>query len=123
MSNNLDEAIEKYKDYAECEIVTARVLRNNGNEKDAKYYEETAEFDEKMVAWLEELKQRREAERWVPVSEGLPKKEGKCLVTTDFGDVCEDSFRDGMFVLYLGNVIAWKYKPEPYKENKDDNKS
>lgn len=68
---------------------------------------------------IEYVINRINADRWVSVSEGLPEKEGKCLVTTDFGDVCEDSFVDGMFVLYLGNVIAWKYKPEPYKETKE----
>lgn len=62
MINNLTEAIKEYKDFAECETETARVLRNIGNEKDAKYYEETAENDKKIVAWLTELQERREAD-------------------------------------------------------------
>lgn len=53
---------------------------------------------------------------WIPVSERLPEKEGKCLVSTDYGDVCLNSYRDGWFVLNLGNVIAWKPLPEPYKK-------
>lgn len=54
--------------------------------------------------------------KWIPVSERLPDKNGRCLVTTDFGDVCMDSFVDGIFVLYLGNVVAWQPLPEPYKK-------
>ena len=66
MIDNLTEAIVKYKNLAEREIETARVLRNIGNEKDAKYFEETAENDKKIVAWLTELQERREADRWTP---------------------------------------------------------
>lgn len=62
MIDNLKDAIKEYKDFAECETETARVLRNIGNEKDAKYYEETAENDKKIVAWLTELQERREAD-------------------------------------------------------------
>lgn len=60
-------------------------------------------------------------DEWIPVSERLPEKNGKCLVTTDFGDVCEDRFVDGIFVLYLGNVIAWRPFPEPYKKGSTEN--
>lgn len=60
MFNNIKEAIEQYKDFVECETETARVLRNEGNEKDAKYYEETAENNKKIIAWLEELQVYRE---------------------------------------------------------------
>lgn len=112
MIDNLEEAIKEYKDFAECETETARVLRNVGNEKDAKYYEETAENDKKIVAWLTELQERREADRWIPVTERLPEKEGRCLVFTDYGDVTMDSYRDGMFVCNLGNVTHWKPLPK-----------
>lgn len=72
MIDSLKDAIKEYKDFAECETETARVLRNIGNEKDAKYYEETAENDKKIVAWLTELHERRDADRWISVSEKLP---------------------------------------------------
>ena len=69
-----------------------------------------------LAEWLTELKERREADRWIPVTERLPNKEGvKCLVTTDYGDVCEDKFVSGVFVLNRGGVIAWKPMPEAYK--------
>ena len=60
MFDNIQDAIEQYKDYVECETETARVLKNEGNEKDAKYYEETAENNKKIITWLEELKAYRE---------------------------------------------------------------
>lgn len=125
MSRNIDEAIAYAKEKAE-ELERQYDFYDHWDEDENIRAEECLECarDYKQQAeWLTELKQRREADEWVPVSEGLPEKEGKCLVTTDFGDVCEDSFVDGIFVLYLGNVIAWRYKPAPYKENKDDNKS
>ncbi len=59
---------------------------------------------------------QRPLDEWIPVNERFPDKEGKCLVSTDYGDVCMDSYRDGCFVLNLGNVIAWKPLPEPYKK-------
>lgn len=55
MINSLEDAIKQYEEFAECETGSARVLRENGNEKDAKYFEETAENDKKIVAWLKEL--------------------------------------------------------------------
>lgn len=61
---------------------------------------------------IEELQERREADRWIPVSERLPDKEGKCFVFTDYGDVTMDSFVDGMFVCNLGNVTHWKPLPK-----------
>lgn len=125
MSNNIDEVIVHCNNQAdELKHIANKYDENDAWENNEKCacLKDATEF-EHISEWLTELKQRREAERWVPVSERLPEKEGKCLVTTDFGDVCEDSFVDGIFVLYLGNVIAWRYKPEPYKENKADNKS
>lgn len=73
------------------------------------------EATENALKKAEELYKRPQGE-WIPVSERLPEKEGKCLVTTDFGDVCEDSFVDGIFVCYLGNVIAWQPLPESYRK-------
>ena len=52
---------------------------------------------------------------WIPVSERLPDKNGKCLVSLDFGDVSLDSYdKDWGFVCYVGNVIAWMPLPAPY---------
>lgn len=81
MIDNLKDAIEKYKDFAECETESASVLRNMGNEKDAKYFEETAENDKKIVAWLTELQERREADRWIPVTERTPDEDVDVIVS------------------------------------------
>ena len=63
-----------------------------------------------------------EADRWIPVSEKLPDKNGKCLVSLDFGDVCLDFYdKDWGFVCYVGNVIAWKPLPKLYES--EDNKN
>lgn len=87
MIENLTEAIKEYKDFTECETETARVLRNVGNEKDAKYYEETAENDKKIVAWLTELQERRATDEWISVKERLPDEYGNYLVFTSDNDI------------------------------------
>lgn len=110
MIENLTDAIEKYNDFIESENATARALRAN-NDNSARFYEETAENDKKIVAWLTELQERRKA-GWISVKDKLPDKNGKCLVFTDYGDVTMDSFVDGMFVCNLGNVTHWRPLPK-----------
>ena len=73
---------------------------------------ECANEHEQLASWLEELKERREADGWISVSKRLPDKEGKCLVFTDYGDVTMDSYRDGLFVCNLGNVTYWRPLPK-----------
>ena len=41
---------------------------------------ECAEEHEQLAEWLEELAERREADRWIPVSERLPEKYDSYLV-------------------------------------------
>lgn len=72
--------------------------------------------------------EQQEADRWIPVTEGLPEKDGHYLVTlfdeteswtellywnTTFGGrwqgLIEDDFSD------IGNVSAWMPLPEPYQ--------
>lgn len=72
--------------------------------------------------------EKQEADRWIPVTEGLPEKDGHYLVTlfdeteswtellywnTTFGGrwqgLIEDDFSD------IGNVSAWMPLPEPYQ--------
>ena len=135
MIDNLTEAIEKYKQFAECETESARVLRNVGNEKDAKYFEETAENDKKTAEWLTELQKRREADRWIPVSERLPEDRKKVRVTAYWHErfqVMDASYYgDGVWWCVPFNncgkhmrndlhVIAWKPDDEPYESETEN---
>ena len=80
------------------------------------------------------LKDERPQEQWIPVSERLPEEKinpyttdfDEVLCTTDWGDV--QAFKFGTPILHhephfwLGgsimdeHIIAWQYKPEPYKK-------
>ena len=122
MIDNLKDAIKEYKDFAECETETARVLRNIGNEKDAKYYEETAENDKKIVAWLTELQERRQADEWILVGKRLPDFDEEVLVCyrTQGGMSQMVSYRMdnghwwGLSVMCY-KPVAWKPLGKPYK--------
>ena len=48
---------------------------------------ERAEYNEQLAAWLTELQERREADRWIPVSEKLPDEYGNYLVFTSDNDI------------------------------------
>ena len=57
--------------------------------------------------------------RWIPVSEGMPEKEGQYLVTVKKGYI-----RLGLWIGIKDdwkNVTAWIPLPEPYKEVQDGN--
>lgn len=110
----LDEAIAHAKEVAEN---WKSQLVNCVSEEGSYKCLECAKEHEQLAEWLTELKERREADRWIPVSERLPDKNGKCLVSLDFGDVSMDSFVDGIFVCYLGNVTHWKPLPKHYTES------
>lgn len=63
------------------------------------------------------------AERWIPITERLPEKECKCLVTDEEGKVeigwfCIDHDGEPWFsVEYTSSpTVAWMPLPEPYKD-------
>lgn len=114
MIDNLTEAINHAREVAKnWESQLVNCVTEEGRNK----CKECAAEHEKLADWLTELQKRREADRWIPVSE--PPKEGKCFVFTDYGDVTMDSYRDGMFVCNLGNVTHWKPLPKaPESEDK-----
>lgn len=62
---------------------------------------------------IKELKERREADRWIPVSEKLPEKDGRFLICTSSGDIDTSAFAFGQFTRPY--VIAWKPLPKPYE--------
>ena len=77
---------------------------------------ECAKEHEQLAEWLTELKERREADRWIPVSERLPNKEGRYWITDNEGLETDDIFSE-VYGFMGFNVIAWQPLPGPYKEN------
>ena len=68
-------------------------------------------------------------ERWIPVTERLPEKDGEYLVTIDWGDgdtevdcynYCANGtdWNDGD--LFGAKVLAWMPLPSPYREGRQD---
>ena len=135
MIDDLNETIELYKDFVECETKTAMVLRNVGNENSARDYEESAENNKKIVALLTELQERREADRWnfIHSEEDLPKEDGFYLVTIKYVESSSGKLKQNTSELYFSTgfqrwtdcgeefdedgVIAWKPMPEPCGES------
>ena len=67
---------------------------------------------------LENLPSAEPEQRWIPVTERLPKENGDYLVTGRHGAVNKRKYEDGR---WYGNwsVIAWMPLPEPW-EGEDD---
>lgn len=121
MIDNLTEAISHAREVAknQKEIASTIPVENEYDKRELAECLDCAEDHEQLASWLEELKERREADGWISVSKRLPDKEGKCLVFTDYGDVTMDSYRNGMFVCNLGNVTHWRPLPKaPKSEDK-----
>lgn len=87
---------------------------------------ECAEEHEQLAAWLEELEQRREADRWIPISERLPEEDDDVLITLEYGNqrcvikgCYSPTFKVWLTVSKViindNNVIAWKPLPKPYE--------
>ena len=133
----LDEAIKRCKEKAEElreQIITAL---DDGREIYDKDCEDCANDHEQLAEWLEELAERREADRWIPVSERLPEPNIAVLTYINTGTTktyCLANWNEfyqgweewiGIKLLrdkhYI--VIAWKPLPEPYKENDNGKES
>ena len=54
-------------------------------------------------------------QRWIPVSERLPEKSGKYLVTVQNGNVYAGTF-DAYSGRFQCAAVAWQPLPEPYKD-------
>ena len=77
---------------------------------------ERAEYNEQLAEWLTELQERREAERWIPVIEKLPEKDGIYLVTFFTGLFNTRLCTTASYYLKCGwsmeNVIYWRPLPK-----------
>jgi hypothetical protein len=64
------------------------------------------------------LSEKELKEKWIPVSERLPKEDNDYLITYEvYGErVVSKSWFDTRWGFMSENVIAWKELPEPYKE-------
>lgn len=80
---------------------------------------------------IAEIEQLREQNRWIPVSERLPKFDSNCLVITEkgeiftskfygYGEECQGykEFPEGVWEIDAceETVIAWRELPEPCKK-------
>lgn len=129
----LQEAIAHAKEKAKELNDTADNWKRLSDEKglalpsDYEPCKECASEHEQLAAWLTELQERREADRWIPVSERLPDTNDNVLAY-DGSDMFvawyenNDSMEEGWhsFDIAFGEltpVIAWRPLPEPYKES------
>lgn len=132
MIDNLTDAIAHEKKEAENYTITSNALYEDFYQVSLNC-QELANYHEQLAEWLTELQERREADRWIPVSERLPEEKinpytadfDDVLCTTDWGDVQAVKFGTPILLnkphFWLGGVImdkhiiAWQYKPKPYE--------
>lgn len=94
--------------------------------------EECQKEHKQLAEWLEELKELREKDRWIPVSERLPKTGEYALISCEgfdapsVGKYEEDDIGETFYLSEdmpcedLGIVVeAWRPLPEPYKEQEN----
>jgi len=81
MITSIDEAIASAKEVARKNRADAKfwnkvkgvgVFTDKNSEHMFNVCEERAEHQEQLVSWLEELKERRETDRWISVEERMP---------------------------------------------------
>ena len=68
---------------------------------------------------LDTVIEAAEETRWIPVSERLPKKSGKYLVTVKNGNVYAGTY-DAFSGKFQCAVTAWRPLPKPYKAEGSD---
>ena len=146
MIDNLTEAIAHAKEVAENVRYNAYtftendLLDENCRQAKAECLECAAEH-EQLAEWLTELQERREADRWIPISERLPEAE---YGESDSVLVCFENETRGILYFNGGNwcyptgetyisvnhkngwhnkVVAWMPLPKPYKPEGSEEKS
>ena len=122
MIDNLTEAIAHAKEKAEELNAHADYYKKHDMPEYLPSCLDCAKEHEQLAAWLTELQERREADRWIPVSEKLPEKDGYYLVTRINNDMEIVLFTHN-FGFAWSNVIAWRHLPEAYKESEAENET
>ena len=136
MIDNLKDAITHAREVAETQRRYTKAFGDKPVTGAAKNYVnlclECAAEHEQLAAWLEELVERREADRWIPVSERLPNTLGVYNVTRKLNEgetiyfISGASYFDGQNTWYadtginhgrpyLTDIIAWRNLPKPYE--------
>lgn len=80
----IDEAIQHCRGTALSNAGNAIAYLKGGQKMLAESCEKCAAEHEQLAKWLEELKQRRDAERWIPCSERMPENCTKVLVWFEY---------------------------------------
>ena len=116
----LDEAIAHAKEVASKVRKNGNYLHFRGNERIANECDECASEHEQLAERLTELKERRDADRWIPVSERLPEDYTKVLITNEYGIVTCITWNTWYQNEYENakkeyKAIAWKPLPKPYE--------
>ena len=86
---------------------------------------ECASEHEQLAEWLTELQERREADRWIPISERLPEDYTKVLITNEYGTVTcviwntwyQNEYTDAKKEY---KAIAWKPVPKRYESEAEN---
>ena len=127
MMLTLDEAITHSRTKAK-ELSNKAYAEVNKTMTEDEAYEcnECAREHEQLAGWLEELKARREADRWIPVSEKSPDHIGVYAVTTTYGFTTASCY-DGKGNWHNSNGVTfgvpfmndwithWQPLPQPYE--------
>lgn len=124
MIDNLTEAIAHAREVAKENRNGARLFANNPfYGTTSTKYEECASEHEQLAEWLTELQERREADRWIPVSERLP-EDFLCVLVycPPFDNTycvfreCGDWHMFGCDDVLMEAVTHWRPLPKPESE-------
>lgn len=133
----LNEAISHAREVAKEQRTQAELSEYTDLNYRASACLECAKEHEQLAEWLTELAERREADRWIPVSERLPNTLGVYNVTRKIIEgetsyvISDACYFDGQNTWhadtgvnhgrpYITDVIAWQPLPEPYKESEGE---
>ena len=85
------------------------------------------EYNSRSVTAIKNLPSVQSEQRWIPVNEKLPDKNGYYLATIDIGlkvvDIIYFNTTSGFGFFMTDMVTAWKPHPEPYHGSKADIRS